>query len=103
MKPDRWNKIDPYRGWEEPPFGCEYVSEWDKPLKAMLESPLFVPHLDKDVAVLRCGHNQPGLSREPLRKVVTGEAWVLEGFVSIVPGVLGLAMNHDGEICVLKA
>jgi hypothetical protein len=103
MKPERWRKIDPFRVWEEPPLGCGCVTEWDKPLTAMLQSPLFRPHLDRDVAVLRCGHNKPSLNRERLREVVTGESWVLEGFVSIVPGVFGLALNHDGEVCVLKA
>jgi hypothetical protein len=102
MKPERWSKIDPFRVWAVPPLENGCVTEWDRPLEAMLESPVFKPHLDKDVVVLRCGHAKPSLQRERLRKIVTGECWVFEGFVSVVPDALGLAMNHDGEICVLK-
>jgi hypothetical protein len=102
MKPERWRHIDLFRVWEEPPLGGSGVSEWVEPLMAMLESPLFKPHLNRDVVVLRCGHNQPSIRRECLRELITGKSNVLEGFVSIIPGALGLAMNHDGEVCVLN-
>lgn len=101
MDPKRWGKIDPWRVWEQPPYGESHVSELRD--RASLSSPVLRPFLDQPAVVLRCGHSSPpSLGREPLRGVLDNSSHVLEGFISVVRGKLGLAMNHDGGVCILQ-
>jgi hypothetical protein len=101
LKPERWGKIDPWRVWDKPPFGQAHVTEL-RP-EAPEAFPPLTSHLDTMVRVLRCGSSSnPSIVDEPLRGVLDGSSHVLDGFVSVVPGRLGLAINHDGGICALR-
>jgi hypothetical protein len=100
LNPERWGKIDPWRVWDKPPFGQPHITE----LKS--ETPqTFAPfrnHLGAMVRVLRCGNSSnPSITEEPLRGVLDGSSHVLDGFVSVEPGRLGIAINHDGGMCAL--
>ena len=99
MKPERWARIDPWKVWRDPPFSEPHVAEVT--YREALMMPLLRPHLDRRVCVLRCGHSAPSLGREPLRGVLDNSSYVLDGFVSIVRGKLGIAINHDGRVCTL--
>jgi len=101
MKPNRWSKIDPWKVWDvlEDPR----VVEWQRTWAELLASPMLAKHADVWVTVLRCGHEQSAMERLPLRDALHGPSRVFEGFVSVLPGKLGLAINHDGMICILKA
>jgi hypothetical protein len=101
LKPERWAKIDPWRVWDEPTFGQPHVTELRR------ESPEAFPplasHLGSMVRVLRCGNSSnPSIIEEPLRGVLDGSSHLLDGFVSVDTGRLGLAINHDGGICALR-
>lgn len=100
MKPQRWRKIDPWRTWDLLPDAC--ISEWSGPVEDLLRSPLFGSNAAQAAVVLRCGHDKPSLQRQSLTFALTGPSPLLEGFVSVHPGKLGLAINHDGKACVLK-
>lgn len=100
-KPSRWSKIDPWRVWEE--AGSESVAEWRKDIQSLLASPLLSEYSSAQVTVLRCGHDKPSLQRLSLNEALLGASAVFEGFVSVVPGKLGLAINHDGMVCLLSA
>jgi hypothetical protein len=101
MNPNHWSKIDPWKVWDV--AGALRVVEWRKTCADLLESPLFVKHADELVTVLRCGHEQPGIERMCLCDALQGPGRVFEGFISVLPGKLGLAINHDGMICSLRA
>ncbi len=101
MKPDRWSKIDPWKVWDA--LESPRVVEWQGTCADLLASSLLAKHADELVTVLRCGHAQPDLERMRLRDALQGPSRVFEGFVSVRPGKLGLAINHDGMICTLKA
>ncbi len=100
LKPSCRQKIDPWRVWKFAGHGP--VSEWRGSVQELLSSSLFSGHAATQVAVLRCGHDHSALRRMALRDALTGEAVVFEGFVSVVPGGLGIALNHDGMLCVLS-
>ena len=101
LKPDRWSKIDPWRIWEKPPFGQSHVIELSADSAETF--PPLASQLGTKVRVLRCGNsNNPSIVEEPLRGVLDGSSYVLDGFVSVEPGRLGLAINHDGGICALR-
>jgi hypothetical protein len=100
LKPNRWSKIDPWRVWDKPPFGQPHI------IALKSETPqAFAPlkiHLGSKVRVLRCGNStNPSITEEPLRGVLDGSSHVLDGFVSVDPGRLGIAINHDGGMCAL--
>jgi hypothetical protein len=99
MKPARWGGIDPWRAWDQ--LGTGRVHEWKRSVKTLLTSPTFEPFVTREVTVLRCGHADPSLERIALRDALIGASSVFEGFVVVVPGELGLALNHDGDLCVL--
>ena len=101
MKPERWSKIDPWKVWDV--LEAPRVMEWQRTCAELLASPLLAKHADELVTVLRCGHEQPAMERIRLRDALQGPSPVFEGFVSVSPGRLGLAINHDGMICTLKA
>lgn len=103
MKPERWAKIDPWKVWEKPPFGQPQVSEWRGSRDELLASPTLRQYANGSAVVLRCGHSSPpSLQREALRAVLDESSHVDDGFVSITTGKLGLAINHDGGLCVLR-
>ena len=101
MKPSHWSKIDPWKVWDV--LDGRRVVESQKPCAELLASPLLAKHFDELVTVLRCGHDQPALNRIPLHEALQGPSRVFEGFISVLPGKVGLAINHDGMICVLHA
>lgn len=98
-KPDRWRKIDPWRVWHY--CGTGGITEWTQGGQDLLASPTFAPHASAEVTVLRCGHETPGIGRCLFRDALIGPSRVFEGFISVVPGKLGIAVNHDGLSCVL--
>ena len=100
MKPDHWSKIDPWKVWKV--LDAHRVVEWSATHAALLESPSFAKHANELVTVLRCGHEEPELHRIRLRDALQGPSAVFEGFVSVVPGQVGLAINHDEMLCTLK-
>ncbi len=103
MKPEKWSKIDPWKVWEKPPFGEPHVSEWRAGRDDLLASPALRQHVNGSAVVLRCGHSSPpSIQRESLRAVLDESSHILDGFVSIAAGKLGLAINHDGGLCVLS-
>jgi hypothetical protein len=100
MKPAHWLKIDPGKVWGL--VDARRITDWSAPVGEILESPLFAKHANELVAVLRCGHDDAELHRIRLQDALLGPSAVFEGFVSIVPGRLGIAINHDGMLCTLK-
>ena len=100
FKPSRWRKLDPWQVWHH--LDHPTVSEWKGSAQELLAAVKFAAHAESEVTVLRCGHERPGLSRQRLQDALLGESAVFEGFVSVVPGRLGLAINHDGGWCVLS-
>ncbi len=100
LKPIRWSKIDPWRAWEN--SGCSTVTEWRGTAQELLTKSEFVTHAQSEVVVLRCGHEQPSIQMQKLQDALMGTSAVFEGFISVVPGRLGLAINHDGGWCVLS-
>jgi len=100
MSPTRWKKIDPWRVWDH--VGSNSISEWRENVQGLLSSEKFSGRAEGQVAVLRCGHDHPSIERKSLQSALVGESAVLEGFISVLPGKLGIAINHDGEICVLS-
>ena len=100
LKPSHWQKIDPWRVWQY--TGSGSVVEWHGNVQTLLSSPPFLGHAVTQVTVLRCGHERPSIQRLPLQEALVGESAVFEGFISVVTGRLGLAINHDGMLCVLS-
>ena len=100
MQPDRWSKIDPWKVWDV--LDARRVVEWRKTCADLLVSPLFAKHANELATVLRCGHEQPGIEKIRLRDALEGSSAVFEGFISVLPAKLGLAINHDGMVCTLK-
>lgn len=97
--PKRWSKIDPWRVWQQ--TGSASVVEWKGDVSNLLISSRLSMYSCAEATVLRCGHDKPLLRRLPLRQALIGESAVFEGFVSIVPDKLGLAINHDGMLCLI--
>lgn len=94
MKPGHWAKIDPWRVWSDE--GLSGSPELKAPIAELLGSPPLARFAATEVTVLRCGHDRPQLCRLLLAAALTGNHAVFEGFISIVPGQLGMALNHDG-------
>jgi hypothetical protein len=100
LKPDRWGKIDPWRVWEKPLFGQAHIVEL-KSETSLAFAPI-ANRIGSMVRVLRCGNSSnPSITEEPLRGVLDGSSHVLDGFVSVDPGRLGIAINHEGGMCAL--
>jgi len=100
MKPARWSNIDPMKVWGL--LDDQRVAEWHGPFANLLATPLFSKHANSLVTVLRCGHERANMERMPLRDALQGPSAVFEGFISILPGRLGIAINHDGMLCILR-
>jgi hypothetical protein len=60
------------------------------------------PYAQAGVTVLRCGHQAPGLARQSLHEALTGASRVFEGFISVRPRQLGIAINHADLLCTLR-
>jgi hypothetical protein len=99
--PSRWAKIDPWKVWEH--IDSVTISEWKQSTQSLLASPPFARYAAADVTVLRCGHEGPKVERLPLTQALVGKSCVFEGFISVVPSKLGIAINHDGLSCILIA
>jgi hypothetical protein len=84
------------------------MSQWqgsiDPKTKEMIWDRRVMPYQSKQIVVLACGHSRPLLHAVNLEAALpaAGAGALLEGFVSVVPGKLGLVVNHDGEIIVLQ-
>ena len=103
MKPARWAKIDPWKVWSEIDDRDPRLRDWPRGVAELLADPVVAPHAQRAVVVLRCGHEtQASLRRERLADALAGEASVFEGFISIAPGRLGIAVNHDGMFCLMQ-
>jgi len=102
--PKHWRKIDPWAAWDikKSPL----ITPWPRGLmfaKVASKWPAMARYCGKTVAVLRCGHSEPSLTHEPLGSIFSGQSHILDGFVSIEPGVLGLVLNHSGDVIVLSS
>jgi len=100
LDPRRWKKIDPWRAWRL--VDSRSAVYWKGSVEELLASSPISNYASAQVTVLRCGHDAPSLERLPLQQALVGDSAVFEGFVSIVPGRVGVAINHDGELCVLS-
>ena len=98
--PRRWSKIDPWKVWEH--IQASRIIEINEKVEALLSVEPLAVHAQRQVAVLRCGHESPRLERLSLKEALRGQSTVFEGFISVVPGKLGLAINHDGGLCLLR-
>jgi hypothetical protein len=100
LQPRRWHKIDPWRVWDH--VDSAAIAEWPGSVQDLLVAPPYARYAQAGVAVLRCGHEAPGLARQPLHEALRGKSQVFEGFISVHPGQLGIAINHDGMLCTLR-
>lgn len=100
LHPRRWNKIDPWHVWDH--IGSAAITEWPGSAQDLLAAQPYAPYAQAGVTVLRCGHEAPGLARQPLHEALTGKSQVFEGFIAVHPGQLGIAINHDGLLCTLR-
>jgi hypothetical protein len=106
QKPSQWKKIDPWKVWAHFDSSCmdEWRGEFDQRTKQIVWDERIEPYRNSKVVVFACGHSKPALFETDLASTfgVAGPHGFIEGFVSIIPGKLGLALNHDGEIIVLR-
>ena len=88
----RWNKMAPYRHW----FTIDQTVS--SPEKLDLSHPLLSGKENLVVVALSCGRN-----RQWIKELTLDEAYqtVHEGYISITPGQLGLAVNHEGGYWLL--
>ena len=102
LEPRRWSKIDPWAVWG---VKSSRIVAWPRGLMfaQVHQWPAMAAMSNRSVAVLRCGHSSPSLSREPLADIFSGQSDILDGFVSVERGKLGLALNHSGGIRILTA
>jgi len=102
-KPAKWRKIQPWRVWpcdvyESHPPRMDWPVMVDRAIALARARGVGEAH------VLACGHSSESietlvLSRLKERLCSRGrgsEGTLLEGFVSLVPGQLALATNHEG-------
>ena len=106
-KPAKWQKIKPWRVWPCDVYGSQPPRmEW----AAMVDQAIALAqaHKVREVHVLACGHSSESvetlaLSQLKERLCLDGPGgWVLEGFVSLIPGKLGLATNHEGGYWLIE-
>ena len=99
MKPAHWKKIDPWRVRDHIKPGA--VEAWQGSVQSLLQSPKFSAYAKSPVVVLLCGHDRPSIERKFLSDALIGETALFEGFIAVAAGNLGIAINHDGGVCVL--
>lgn len=102
MNPKHWNKISAWDLWDDRYSISKYCSEWKKSIDELFNFQLFVSYAERKVIVVHFGHDKGKVERLSLREALVGEKSLFEGIISIVPGVLVLAVNHDGGICVCQ-
>jgi hypothetical protein len=106
QKPSQWEKIDPWKVWAHFDSSCmdEWRGKFDQRTKKIVWDDRIEPYRNSKVVVFACGHSKPALFETDLASTfdVAGPHGFLEGFVSIIPSKLGLALNHDGEVIVLQ-
>ncbi|MGJ7500592.1 hypothetical protein ACSFBF_09550 [Variovorax sp. ZT5P49] len=102
-----WQKIQPWRAWPVDVFGS---------MPDGMAWPAMVEMAARDAAsrkvkngvLLACGHSAPCVEDVPLSALVErlcgtkSDTRLLEGFVSLVPGELALATNHEGGCWLMK-
>ena len=104
--PARWSRIDPWKVWAL--FDQSCMDHWqgtvDRKTGHIIWDSRIAPYRMNRVVVLACGHSKPVLHEVILDSVIGSKSphSFLEGFISIIPGKLGLAVNHNGEIIVLQ-
>jgi hypothetical protein len=102
-KPAKWQKIQPWRVWpcdvyESHPPRMEWAVMVDQAI-ALAEV-----HRVHEAHVLACGHSSESVETLALSQLKArlcsrergSEGALLEGFVSLIPGQLALATNHEG-------
>lgn len=99
----KWQKIQPWRVWpcdvyESQPPRMAWAAMVDRAVT------LAQAHKVREVHVLACGHSSEGVETLALSLLKArlcspergSEGALLEGFVSLIPGLLALATNHEG-------
>ena len=102
-KPEKWRKILPWRAWpcdvyESLPSRMEWAAMVDQAIR------LAQARKVREVHVLACGHSSESVETLALSQLKArlcsrergSEGNLLEGFVSLIPGQLALATNHEG-------
>ena len=102
-KPEKWRKILPWRVWpcdvyESLPPRMEWAAMVDQAIR------LAQARKVREVHVLACGHSSESVETLALSQLRArlcscergSEGALLEGFVSLIPGQLALATNHEG-------
>ena len=102
-----WQKIQPWRAWPVDVFDCMPGGmSWTEMVNIAAREAI-----DRKVThgvLLACGHSSSCVEDVPLPALVerlcgtTADTRLLEGFVSLVPGELALATNHEGGCWLMK-
>jgi hypothetical protein len=104
--PVRWAKIDPWKVWSVIDASCmdDWRGTFDPKTKQIIWDNRIALYRTNRAVVLACGHSKPVLHEIELESAFGANCpnAFLEGFISIIPGKLGLAINHDGEVIVLQ-
>jgi hypothetical protein len=100
LKSDRWRNIDPTKILDYE--NSREILEWKQSVSELLTSRMFGAFSGRTVLVLHCGHATPKVDSCLLSEALSGPRSVLEGFISVLPGELGLAVDHEGTLCVLR-
>jgi carbonic anhydrase len=96
--PERWSKISPFDIW--PTNGSK--NRQDNSNWAEMANQHAREHMEKECVLFLCGHSMPIVKTDTLRHLISQHQNYLEGFISIIPGRLAFAMNHDGETLLMK-
>ncbi|UXY13609.1 hypothetical protein N8I74_09740 [Chitiniphilus purpureus] len=83
----KWHKMAPYRHW----FSIDQSASM--PPDIDLSHPLLNERRRLDVVALRCTQKGSWLKEMPLEEAYPS---VVEGYISVIPGKLALAVNHEG-------
>jgi hypothetical protein len=102
-KPAKWKKIQPWRVWP-----CDVYESHPPRMEwaAMVDHAIALAEVRRvrEVHVLACGHSSESVETLALWQLkarlcsreLGSEGTLLEGFVSLIPGHLALATNHEG-------
>ena len=92
--PSRWEKMAPFRHW------FTLAQDESRPPKLDLAHPALRDRLNDEVVALSCLWG----GQCWIRRLTLAQAWqqVGEGYISILPGTLGLALNHEGGRWLLQ-
>jgi hypothetical protein len=100
-KPVKWRKIKPWRAW---PCDVDHSHPPHLKWEEIVDAAIALAQVQKvrEAYVLDCYHGTDGVETLALAqlkaRLCSGGpgGWVLEGFVSLIPGQLALATNHEG-------